>query len=313
MKRKTKLTLTAIALTVALAVTACSKTNEILYEPEPTTTTTKAEEPEETTTAETTTADTTTTTTAVEEITTTPAVTTTEATKVVETEPTPQQTESTVSSSTAVTTTTTTSVTTTTTAQAEPTDKSYLNLSASDVQYILDECARYAASLGYNVMTYEAYETKKTELLQKAKELYNSGISMDEAYEQVGWYDLKEKAYVTEYPEREFWEGNWNFVMYAGNFQDSPTQQPLGYDSHCSTKQESIEWILEYLKYQIRDFQNLKQGCSAIGTKLKTFDALAQEYNWAMAPYQSIRQEYAGYDIFDSNTSYAFSVRSSID
>ena len=120
MKRKTKLTLTAIALTVALAVTACSKTDEILYEPEPTITTTKAEEPEETTTAETTTADTTTTTTtAVEEITTTPAVTTTEATKVVETEPTPQQTESTVSSSTAVTTTTT-AVTTTATAVTVP-------------------------------------------------------------------------------------------------------------------------------------------------------------------------------------------------
>lgn len=112
MKRKIKLTVITSALCISMLITGCSRSEEMIYEPETTTTTAAAAgETEETTTAgttasvTTTTAATTTTTTAATTTTaqttvttTTPAVTTTPATVATTTQPLPEWTESTISS-----------------------------------------------------------------------------------------------------------------------------------------------------------------------------------------------------------------------
>lgn len=292
MKRQTKLTFTAIALTAALMVTACSKTDEILYEPESTTTTTKAEQPEEATTAETTTADTTTTTTAVEETTTTSAVTTTEATNVVETEPTPQQTESTISISPAVvtttaitttttTTTTTTAATTTTANQPKPTDYTYLNLTQSDIKYILGECQKYAESLGYTAVTYKDF--------------------MDKYY-----WDKPENLppiyVITDFSGEGIRDWSWNVPIYFGN--NDGEIKIYGELQASDTKEHFMEYTISRMCANIKQLWDTGNGNDVMidCVKLSEFDKINKEKDGWSLRYE----DWGDYFHWDTNTSYVF-------
>ncbi len=217
---------------------------------------------------------------------------------------------------TVTTTTTAKPVVTTTSTQSKPAeqDRSYLNLSNSDVQYILNECQKYAKSLGYRVVTYNEYLAEEEVLIQKAQDLYkNTGIDQDEAYEKVGWYEWKGSLYITDCNEKDFWDGNWHYIMYAGDFKKKYENnfQFYGYDEHCDTKEQSIEWVIKYLKSWIKFEHDEGRSCSTAGTKLKTFDNIAKEKgDWGVVSYDDMRNEYAtGNFTYDINTSYAFSVK----
>lgn len=215
---------------------------------------------------------------------------------------------------TVTTTTTVKPVVTTTSTQSKPAeqDRSYLNLSNSDVQYILNECQKYAKSLGYRVVTYKEYLAEEEALIQKAQDLYkNTGIDQDEAYEKVGWYEWKGSLYITDCNEKDFWDGNWHNIMYAGNFTGGEYSHSIsGYDTHCDTKAQSIDWVIGYLKSYIKDEHNMGRSCSTGATKLNTFDRIAKDKgNWGAVTYDLIRSEYSSYIVFDMNTSYAFSVK----
>lgn len=209
--------------------------------------------------------------------------------------------------------------TTTTTTMPKPEepvqeDRSYLNLTPSEVQGILDECQRYAESLGYRKVTYDEYLNEMDELTKKAIDLYkNTDISQDEAYEKVGWYEWEKSLCITDVPTDEFWSGNWHYIMYAGNFTKKydNVYQFDGYDTHCSTKEESIQWVTDYLKYWIDVDHSEGYSVSITGTKLRDFDNYGKEKgDWGIVSYETIRQEYyTGDFVYDLDTSYAFSVK----
>ncbi len=206
-----------------------------------------------------------------------------------------------------------TTTTTTTPKPEEPVqeDRSYLNLTPSEVQGILDECQKYAESLGYRKVTYNEYLTEMDELTQKAIDLYkNTGISQDEAYEKVGWYEWEKSMCITDVPADEFWSGGWHIIMYAGDFTKKYENVFLynGYDS-CSTKEESIRLIIDYLKRDIDEEHGNGRSVCVAGTKLKTFDAIIKDCDWGIMNGEDVREQYAtGNFIYDINTSYAFAV-----
>lgn len=341
MKKQIKLTLTAIALTVALMVTACSKTDEILYEHEPTTTTTKAEEPEETSTVETTPADTTTTTAAEEtaETSTTPAVTTTEATTATNAEPVPEWTESAVnatmyvntggiysrkeaimgsatvkqyslndkvtvvaitntdyyklsdgsyihkdylsSSEVTVTTTTTATATTTTTAQPKPTDYSYLNLTQSDIKYILGECQKYAESLGYMAVSYKDF--------------------MDKYY-----WDKPENSppiyVITDFSGEGIRNWSWNVPIYFGN--NDGEIKIYGELQASDTKEHFMEYTISRMCANIKQLWDTGNGNDVMidCVKLSEFDKINKEKDGWSLRYE----DWSDYFHWDMNTSYVF-------
>lgn len=327
MKKNNKNTiLTVITASLLLLATGCSQFVEVAnIEPDITTDSiavttinTEAETPKETTavTAAQTTA----------QITTAAATTVITTAPVTETQPVTKQTE--VQEAPVITTTTTTKaapvVTTTTTTttpapkQEEPEDRSYLNLSPSEVQGILDECTKYAKSLGYTVMTYSEYQKKIDELDKAFYELKDTDEGYQKYVEMCQEFDSMLKC-ITDVPVEEFWNGNWHYIMYAGNFKKKYVNnfEMSGYDTHCSSKEESIEWVTDYLKYWIEDersdhYQTGGRSISIAGTKLRIFDDYGRENDgvWGMVSYETIHQEYSSSNIYDLDTSYAFSVKS---
>lgn len=206
----------------------------------------------------------------------------------------------------AVTTTTTVkSVVTTTSTQSKPAeqDRSYLNLSNSDVQYILNECQKYAKSLGYKVMTYSEYQKKIDDLDKAFYELKDT----DEGYQKyVNMCDEFESTlkYITNYNEKDFWSTGWHNIAFAGNFEPIGGYDFAGYHL-CKTKQESIEWLIGYLKYYIDSDYKEGRNSGSIATKLSTFEQLAKSGSCIFS-YDVLQTYYEGYDI---NTSYAFAVK----
>lgn len=213
-----------------------------------------------------------------------------------------------------------TKTTTTTTKPEEPAqgDRSYLNLTPSEVQYILDECQKYAKSIGYKVMSYDEYLVAEEEYMRKQIEIQDNGGSDEElAAIRKAW--KTELKCITDIPTEEFWSGNWHYIMYAGNFtkNEQGVYELWGYDTHCSTKEESIQHIIGYLKYWIDDehsdnYQTGGRSISITGTKLRTFDNYGRENDgvWGMVSYKDIHREYASFNVYDLDTSYAFSVKS---
>lgn len=203
-------------------------------------------------------------------------------------------------------------VTTTTETQSKPTerDRSYLNLSDSDVQYILNECEKYAVSLGYQIKDISEYEAECDELNKKCRQLRKDGVS--EAEIDKIWDEFEGTLrYFTNCDEKDFWSGNWHYIMYAGDFASGEyTHSVNGYDTHCDTKEQSIEWVIRHLKSWIEYEHNEGRSCSTAGTRLKTFDNIAKEQgDWGMVSYDDIHSEYSTYIVFDMDTSYAFAVK----
>ncbi len=200
----------------------------------------------------------------------------------------------------------------TTATQSKPTeqDRSYLNLSDSDVKYILNECEKYAKSLGFTVMTYNEYLVAEEEYSKKQMEIQDNGGSVEEleAIRKAWKTDLK---YITNCDEKDFWHGDWHYIMYAGDFTGGEyTHSVNGYDTHCDTKEQSIEWVIRFLKSWIEYEHNEGRSCSTAGTRLKTFDNIAKEKgDWGVVSYDDIHSEYSTYIVFDMDTSYAFAVK----
>lgn len=214
---------------------------------------------------------------------------------------------------TVTTTTTVKPVVTTTSTQSKPSqDRSYLNLSNSDVQYILNECQKYAISLGYRVQSRADYEAECDELNKKCRQLRKEGVS--EAEIDKIWDEFEATLrYFTNVNDNDFWSSCWHYIMYAGDFKKKYENnfQFYGYDEHCDTKEQSIEWVIKYLKSWIKFEHDEGRSCSTAGTKLKTFDNIAKEKgDWGVVSYDDMRNEYAtGNFTYDINTSYAFSVK----
>lgn len=215
---------------------------------------------------------------------------------------------------TVTTTTTAKPVVTTTSTQSKPSeqDRSYLNLSNSDVQYILNECQKYAKSLGYRVMSYSEYQKKIDDLDKAFYELKDTDEGYQKYVDMCREFDSMQK-YITNCDDKDFWDGNWHYIMYAGDFKKKYENnfQFYGYDEHCDTKEQSIEWVIKYLKSWIKFEHDEGRSCSTAGTKLKTFDNIAKEKgDWGVVSYDDMRNEYAtGNFTYDINTSYAFSVK----
>lgn len=200
----------------------------------------------------------------------------------------------------------------TTATQSKPTeqDRSYLNLSDSDVKYILNECEKYAKSLGFTVMSKAEYQKKVDELdrafyeLKDTDEGYQKYVSMCQEFEAL-------QKYITNCDEKDFWHGDWHYIMYAGDFTGGEyTHSVNGYDTHCDTKEQSIEWVIRFLKSWIEYEHNEGRSCSTAGTRLKTFDNIAKEKgDWGVVSYDDIHSEYSTYIVFDMDTSYAFAVK----
>lgn len=211
---------------------------------------------------------------------------------------------------TVTTTTTAKPVVTTTSTQSKPAeqDRSYLNLSNSDVQYILNECQKYAKSLGYRVMSYSEYQKKIDDLDKAFYELKDTDEGYQKYVDMCREFDSMQK-YITNCDDKDFWDGNWHNIMYAGNFTSDGSHDGNGYDLHCSTKQESIDWIIIYLKKWIKHEAGNGRSCSTIGSKLKTFDEINKAKDGWHLTYEDFQWEYSSYHKFDMNTSYAFSVK----
>lgn len=310
--------LTVITASLLLLATGCSQSAETVnVAPDITTTdsttvttiNTEAETPKETTAV--TTAQTT------AQITTAAATTVITTAHVTEAQSVTAQKE--VQEAPVITTTTTTAapvVTTTTTTtpapkKEEPEDRSYLNLSPSEVQSILDECANYAKSLGYRILTYEQYSNELEEMYQRAYELqhteeYDRG-ELGDVYEIIGWYEWIKSMYITDYGDEEFWSTGWHNIAFAGDYDLVKGGDMDGYWL-CKTKQESIDWLLGYLKFYIKLDYDEGRSSGAIATPLKTFDKLAKEGK-CIFPYDVVNSYYADYMVYDINTSYAFCVK----
>ena len=225
-----------------------------------------------------------------------------------ETQPITQHTE--IQEAPVITTTATKAppvVTTTTTTpapkQEESEDRSYLNLSPAEVQSILDECERYAKSIGFRIMTYS--EFVKAEKEYEEKQFDNS--KSEEELEKIRneWNtDLK---YISDYDCEEFWSTGWHNIAFAGNFELVKGGDMDGYWL-CKTKQESIDWLLGYLKFYIKMDYDEDRFSGAIATPLKTFDQMAKEGKCIFS-YDVLHSYYASYMVYDINTSYAFCVK----
>lgn len=323
MKKNNKNTIiTVITASLLLLATGCSQAAETVdiivtdptYESSVTTINTEAETSVETT-VQTTAAHTTTAAQTTAAVTTVPVTEAQPVTVQTEAAPVPVSTTTTKAAPAATKTTTTT----TTSKPEEPAheDRSYLNLTPSEVQYILDECAKYAQSLGYTVMTYTEYNKAIEELDKAFYELKGTNEGYQKYLDMCHEFDSLLKC-ITDVPTEEFWSGNWHYIMYAGNFTKKYENsfELWGYDTHCSTKEESIQHIIGYLKYWIDDersdnYQTGGRSISITGTKLRTFDNYAKEKgSWGLVSYETIRQEYTANNVYDLDTSYAFSVKS---
>lgn len=210
---------------------------------------------------------------------------------------------------TVTTTTTVKPVVTTTSIQSKPSeDRSYLNLSNSDVQYILNECQKYAKSLGYRVVTYNEYERELSAVQEKTNQLSKEGAPWEKIQAVLDEFNADLK-YIINCNDQNFWNSDWHNIMYAGNFTSDGSHDGNGYDLHCSTKQESIDWIIIYLKKWIKHEAGNGRSCSTIGSKLKTFDEINKAKDGWHLTYEDFQWEYSSYHKFDMNTSYAFSVK----
>ena len=304
MKHSNKKILTFVTVSLLLLTTGCSQSPEVVNITTDSTTVTtintEAETPKETTTV--TTSQTTvpiTTAAATTIITTVPAT---------ETQPITQHTE--IQEAPVITTTTTKAppvVTTTTTTpapkQEESEDRSYLNLSPTEVQSILDECERYAKSIGFRIMTYS--EFVKAEKEYEEKQFDNS--KSEEEIEKIRNEWNSDLKYISDYDCEEFWSTGWHNIAFAGNFELVKGGDTGGYWL-CKTKQESIDWLLGYLKFYIKMDYDEERFSGAIATPLKTFDQMAKDGKCIFS-YDVLHSYYASYMVYDINTSYAFCVK----
>ncbi len=313
MKKNNKNTiLTLITASLLLLATGCSQSAETVnVTPDITTDSTtvttintEAETPKETTTV--TAAQTT------AQITTAAATTVITTAPVTEAQPVTKQTE--VQEAPVITTTTTAKaapvvITTTTTPspkQEEPEDRSYLNLSPSEVQGILDECQRYAGILGFKIQSYSDFENECDELNKKCRQLRKEGVS-EEEIDKI-WDEFEAiLRYFPNYSDEQFWSTGWHNIAFAGNYKLVKGGDMDGYWL-CKTKQESIDWLLGYLKFYIKLDYDEGRSSGAIATPLKTFDQMAKEGK-CIFPYDVLNSYYADYMVYDINTSYAFCVK----
>ncbi len=305
MKHSNKKILTFITASLLLLSTGCSQSAEaeniITDSTTVTTISAETEAPKEATSV------TTVQTTA--PITTAAATTVITTVPVTETQPVTQQAET--EEAPIITTTTTNAppvvVTTTTTTpvpqKEEPEDRSYLNLSPAEVQSILDECERYAKSIGFRVMTYS--EFVKAEKEYEEKQFDNS--KTEEEIEKIRNEWNSDLKYISDYDCEEFWSTGWHNIAFAGNFDLVKGGDTGGYWL-CKTKQESIDWLLGYLKFYIKMDYNEERFSGAIATPLKTFDQMAKDGKCIFS-YDVLHSYYASYMVYDINTSYAFCVK----
>lgn len=306
---------TIITASLLLISTGCSQSAEVVnITPDITTDSTavttinaEAEKPK-TTTAVTTAAQTTAhTTTAAETtaITTVPVTEAPPATKQTEA-PAPVKTTATTKTAPVVTTTTTTAAPTPKPEEKTDEDRSYLNLTPSEVQGILDECTKYAKSLGFKVMSYAEYEKALEEMQNKTAQLSADGAPWEEIQAVLDDFNAELK-YIKNYDCEQFWSTGWHNIAFAGDYDLVKGGDMDGYWL-CKTKQESIDWLKGYLKFYIKLDYDEGRSSGAIATPLKTFDQMAKE-DKCIFPYDVLHSYYADYMVYDINTSYAFCVK----
>lgn len=311
-KNNRNIIISVITATLLLISTGCSQSAEVVNViPDSTFVTTINTEAEASaaTTVQTTAAQ---STTAAQTTTAVTAIPVTEAQPVtVQTEAAPAPVIGATTKAAPIVTTTKTTTTTTTPKPKEPVqeDRSYLNLTPAEVQGILDECQKYAVSLGYIVKNRAEFEAECDELNKKCRQLRKEGIS-EEEIDKI-WDEFEGVLrFFTDVSVEEFWCGGWHNIMYAGDFKKKYENVYMynGYDS-CSTKEDSIKHIINYLKMEINEEYKNERSLSVVGTKLKTFDEIIKDCDWGIMNGEDVRKQYATGDfIFDIYTSYAFSV-----